>query len=36
MTATDRGASAVLLLARLDSRRLPGKGLADLGGRPLL
>ena len=36
MTATDRGESAVLLLARLDSRRLPGKGLVDLGGRPLL
>lgn len=26
----------MLLLARLDSRRLPGKGLMDLGGRPVL
>ncbi|MEQ8829285.1 MAG: NTP transferase domain-containing protein [Alphaproteobacteria bacterium] len=36
MTATSRGPAAMLLLARLDSRRLPGKGLMDLGGRPVL
>lgn len=36
MTATSRGNAAILLLARLDSRRLPGKGLMDLGGRPVL
>lgn len=36
MTATARGPAAMLLLARLDSRRLPGKGLMDLGGRPVL
>lgn len=36
MTATSRGPAALLLLARLDSRRLPGKGLMDLGGRPVL
>ena len=28
--------SALILLARLDSRRLPGKGLKDLGGRAVL
>lgn len=33
---TARGPAALLLLARLDSRRLPGKGLMDLGGRPVL
>ncbi|NMM46327.1 NTP transferase domain-containing protein [Rhodospirillaceae bacterium KN72] len=36
MSETDRGPAALLLLARLDSRRLPGKGLMDLGGRPVL
>lgn len=36
MSATARGEAAILLLARLDSRRLPGKGLMDLGGRPVL
>jgi len=36
MTQTVRGPAALVLLARLDSRRLPGKGLADLGGRPVL
>jgi spore coat polysaccharide biosynthesis protein SpsF len=30
----DRG--ALVIFARMDSRRLPGKVLADLGGRPLL
>jgi spore coat polysaccharide biosynthesis protein SpsF len=33
---TARGPAALLILARLDSRRLPGKGLMDLGGRPVL
>lgn len=28
--------SALILLARLDSQRLPGKGLKDLNGRPVL
>ena len=28
--------AALILLARMDSRRLPGKGLLDLGGRPVL
>lgn len=36
MTKTARGNAALILLARLDSRRLPGKGLKDLGGRPVL
>ncbi len=36
MTQTSRGKAALLLLARLDSRRLPGKGLMDLGGRSVL
>ncbi len=36
MSATSRGNAALLLLARLDSRRLPGKGLMDLGGRTVL
>ncbi len=36
MTATERGNAALILLARLDSRRLPGKGLLDLGGRTVL
>ncbi|MEQ8602029.1 MAG: NTP transferase domain-containing protein [Marivibrio sp.] len=35
-TLTPRGPAALLLLARLDSRRLPGKQLADLGGRPVI
>lgn len=35
-TRTTRGPAALILLARLDSRRLPGKGLLDLGGRPVL
>lgn len=29
-------AAGLIVLARLDSRRLPGKALLDLGGRPLL
>jgi spore coat polysaccharide biosynthesis protein SpsF len=33
---TERGPAALVLLARLDSTRLPGKGLMDLGGRPVL
>lgn len=33
---TRRGRAALFLLARLDSSRLPGKGLMDLGGRPVL
>lgn len=33
---TKRGRAAQFLLARLDSKRLPGKGLMDLGGRPVL
>ncbi|MBP5855884.1 NTP transferase domain-containing protein [Marivibrio halodurans] len=33
---TTRGPAALILLARLDSRRLPGKGLMDLAGRPVL
>ncbi|MDF1747976.1 MAG: NTP transferase domain-containing protein [Alphaproteobacteria bacterium] len=36
MSDTKRGPAALLLLARLDSRRLPGKGLMDLGGRTVL
>lgn len=36
MSDTSRGPAALILLARLDSRRLPGKGLMDLGGRPVL
>lgn len=36
MTDTSRGTAALILLARLDSRRLPGKGLMDLGGRSVL
>lgn len=36
MSDTARGPAALVLLARLDSRRLPGKGLMDLGGRPVL
>lgn len=35
-SATARGPAALILLARLDSRRLPRKGLMDLGGRPVL
>lgn len=35
-TLTPRGPAALLLLARLDSRRLPRKQLADLGGRPVI
>lgn len=34
--STKRGKAAQFLLARLDSSRLPGKGLMDLGGRPVL
>ncbi|HBM11511.1 MAG TPA: hypothetical protein DD390_02335 [Rhodospirillaceae bacterium] len=36
MSDTSRGPAALVLLARLDSRRLPGKGLMDLGGRTVL
>jgi len=36
MSQTSRGNAALFLLARLDSRRLPGKGLMDLGGRSVL
>lgn len=36
MTETTRGKAALILLARLDSRRLPGKGLMDLAGRTVL
>ena len=36
MSDTKRGPAALMLLARLDSRRLPGKGLMDLGGRTVL
>lgn len=36
MTSTQRGNAAFIVLARLDSNRLPGKGLMDLGGKPLL
>lgn len=36
MSATERGPSALVLLARLDSSRLPGKGLMDLSGRTVL
>lgn len=32
----NRGKAALILLARMDSRRLPGKGLMDLGGRSVL
>lgn len=36
MSETAAGNAALILLARLDSRRLPGKGLKDLGGRSVL
>lgn len=29
-------ATGIIVLARMDSRRLPGKAMTDLGGRPLL
>ncbi|OAN52761.1 hypothetical protein A6A04_15805 [Paramagnetospirillum marisnigri] len=36
MTATGGGSVGVVVLARLDSRRLPGKALRPLAGRPLM